>query len=209
MLGRDIRGPLPNTFENMRHLERIDLSVNGFEGRIPKSLGNLCSLKDLVLYSNNFYMRFHDLIESFSGCAKDSLEILDLTLNQLGESFPDLKNLPFFLRELYIDDNQLEGPLPDLSMIPYLRVFDVPNNKLNGTLPESIGELYHLESLDISSNSLTGVVSEIHFDKLSKLKELILFSNSLTLNFKSSWVPPFQLNCIRLSSGKLGPQFPS
>ncbi|GMP22080.1 hypothetical protein CsSME_00000251 [Camellia sinensis var. sinensis] len=44
---------------------------------------------------------------------------------------------------------------------------------------------------------------------MSRLKFLLFSSNTLlTFNFCSDWVPPFQLDVIRLSSCKLGPHFP-
>ncbi|KAF4357549.1 receptor-like protein EIX2 [Cannabis sativa] len=156
----NIRGPLPNSFENMRNLEKIYFNENGFEGGIPKSLGNLCTLKELSLCGNNFNTTtLHDILELL--CTKDSLQVLDLR------------------------SNQLSGSIPTLSNMPYLREFDV------------------------SGNSLSGVISEVHFQNLSKLEVLGLSSNSLALKFKSNWVPPFQLTSIHLSFCKLGPKFPS
>ncbi|CAL2241675.1 unnamed protein product [Prunus armeniaca] len=65
-----------------------------------------------------------------------------------------------------------------------------------------------LEFIDFGGNSLEGVISEIHFSKLFQLKYLDLFSNSLVLNFHFDWVPPFQMESIRLRSCKMGPSFP-
>ena len=90
-----------------------------------------------------------------------------------------------------------------------MRELHIGYNQLEGTLPEGIGQLQHLQYLDIASNSFTGVVSEVHFQKLFKLETLGLSFNSLTLNFNSTWVPPFQLISVGLKSFKLGPQFPS
>ncbi|KAM6581702.1 hypothetical protein CsatA_005476 [Cannabis sativa] len=222
-----IDGPLPNS------LKRIELEDNQIEGgSIPNSLGNLCNLQELSL--RNYNTTLFDVLESLNGCAKDSLEILDLSDNQLRGSFPNPQAFPIFLRELYLGRNQIEGPLPKyISMFSHLKVLDVSYNKLNGTLPknigelqllealylysntftgtlpESIGELQHLEALFLSSNSFSGLVTEVHFKKLSKLKRLNLGDNSLALNFNFTWVPPFQLEEVSLRSCKLGPQFPT
>ncbi|PON64120.1 LRR domain containing protein [Parasponia andersonii] len=103
----------------------------------------------------------------------------------------------------------IRGPLPDISKMPSLRELDVSNNKLNGTLPESVGTLSNLEVLDVSTNSFTGVITEAHLEKLSKLRQLDLSSNSLTLKFTFNWIPLFQLQELKLGSCELGPQFPS
>ncbi|PON98095.1 LRR domain containing protein, partial [Trema orientale] len=138
-----------------------------------------------------------------------SLRELHLFSNQLDGVFPiRLSRFPN-LSTLLLDDNQLTGPLPDLSSMPNLTTFSAANNKFNGISTESIGELYYLESLDVSSNSLTGVISEVNL-RSPKLKKLDLSYNSaLTLKFNSDWVPSFQLDSIRLNSCKLGLQFPS
>ncbi|XP_062079930.1 receptor-like protein EIX1 [Humulus lupulus] len=185
LLENEIKGPLPNSFENMRSLARMDLSGNGFEDELPKSLGNLCNLQELVLSYNKFNSTLCDVIGRLIGCA-NNLEILDL------------------------NPNQFEGPLPNISTFSsYLRQLDASNNKLNGTLPKGIGKLQQLKYLDLSSNSFTGLVTEVHFQNLSKLKILDLSDKSLTLRINSTWIPPFQLVVLSLRSCKSGPQFPT
>ncbi|XP_062079913.1 receptor-like protein EIX2 [Humulus lupulus] len=205
-----IKGTLPNSFENMRYLKKIALSANEFEGGIPKSLGNLCSLKFLRLEINKFNTTLDDVFKSLNGCARNSLYIMDLSKNNLRGSFPDDSNtFPTRLQYLSIFHNQLEGPiLTNLSVLSDLRVLLANNNRFNGTIPESIGELQYLEDLDFSDNYFSGLVSEVHFRKLSNLKELYLSRNMLTVKFDPAWVPPFDLLSVKLMSCKLGPQFP-
>ncbi|XP_028056681.1 receptor-like protein EIX1 [Camellia sinensis] len=85
---------------------------------------------------------------------------------------------------------------------------DLGDNQLNGTIHRNIGQLSKLESFDVSFNSLNVILSETHFSNTSSLKNLSFSSNTLTFNFSSDWVPPFQLDVIYLSSCKLGPHFP-
>lgn len=68
-----IMGPLPNSFDNMRSLENIDLPSNNKEGGIPKSIGHLCNLKSLDLSYNSLNGRIMDLLKSLAGCARKSL----------------------------------------------------------------------------------------------------------------------------------------
>jgi len=82
-------------------------------------------------------------------------------------------------------------------------------NQITGEIPESIRLLYKLEVLSLQWNSLEGNVTEAHLSNFSKLHYLSLSHNSLSLNFVSSWVPPFQLSYLALASCKLGPNFPS
>jgi len=60
----------------------------------------------------------------------------------------------------------------------------------------------------MDSNSLSGVISDFHFSGMSMLKELDLSSNSLALRFTQNWVPPFQLDTMRVRSCILGLTFP-
>ena len=79
-----------------------------------------------------------------------------------------------------------------------------------GTIPTSIGNFCNLEYLDLSFTTLTGILSEEHFSKLSKLKTLWMDANSgLVLNVSSTWVPPFQIADLFMGSFNLGPSFPT
>lgn len=100
-------GPFPDSsFENMKLLSYIDLSQNGVEGGMPKSSGDLCKLKTLILYGNGFGGKLNNLLKNLTfGCTKNSLEILDLKRNQLEGSFLDFRIFQS-LSELYLDDNQ-------------------------------------------------------------------------------------------------------
>ena len=119
------------------------------------------------------------------GCAKDSLEVLDLL------------------------ENHITGSLPNFSIFSSLKNLNLSENELNGTLPKSIGNLYSLELLSISSNNLQGVISDSFFSNFSKLRSLDLSNTSLSLKFSLDWVPPFQLDRIYLTSCNLGPTFPN
>ena len=175
-----LQGSIPDAFGNMTALAYLHLSWNQLEGEIPKSLRDLCNLQTLFLTSNNLT----GLLEKdFLACSNNTLEVLDLSYNQLKGSFPDFSGFSQ-LRVLYLDSNQLKG-----------------------TLPESIGQLAQVEVLSIPSNSLQGTVSANHLFGLSKLFYLDLSFNSLTFNISLEQVPQFQALYIMLPSCKLGPRF--
>ncbi|GKV30617.1 hypothetical protein SLEP1_g39411 [Rubroshorea leprosula] len=179
-------GLIPENLGHMTFLENLELAFNQFEGGIPKSFGNLCNLVSLYLWLNNLDGMLPELIGNLSGCLQLSLE------------------------ELLLDDNKIKGPVSDMiKNFSSLRWLSLSNNQLSGTLPKGIGLLSNLERLYISSNSLNGTISESHFSTLSKLRDLSLSSNSLSINFSNDWIPPFQLDDIELQSCELGPKFPS
>ncbi|KAM7489831.1 hypothetical protein LguiB_027315 [Lonicera macranthoides] len=151
-------GSIPDAFGNMMSLESLRLSNCALEGDIPKSFKNLSHIQSLFLNSNNLTGQLPELFQMLFA-SKNSLEILKLSRNKFS------------------------GSLSDFTSFSSLRQLLIGSNKIQGRLPESIGEL-------------------------SNLKELDLSFNLLTLEFSSDWTPLFQLDIIKLSSCKLGPHFP-
>lgn len=73
---------------------------------------------------------------------------------------------------------------------------------------ENINQHHLLVALDVSWNSLTGILSKEHFSKLSKLKLLWTHGNlGLILNVSSTRVPPFQITSLYMKSCNLGHSF--
>ncbi|MBA0622122.1 hypothetical protein Godav_007690 [Gossypium davidsonii] len=166
----------------------------------------------------------------------------------------ELQNLEF----MHIEDTSLEnnflhkiGAMPSIKQLSLtgcglngtlhtqgfcdltnLRLLDVSNNNLKGTLPECFCNFTSLESLDLSSNQLSGDVSALKsltslvelrlsnnyfkipsslepFFNLSKLKHFNADNNTIYIESEMQpMAPRFQLNLISLSScGDVG-QFP-
>ncbi|XP_060974314.1 receptor-like protein EIX1 [Cannabis sativa] len=177
---------IPHTLGSLKSLRHLHLS--GFVGEVPKFIGNLCKLQELVLNYNTFNSStITDIFKSLIDCNSNSLEILNLPHNNLTGQFVPI----------------------DIARIPNLKELDVSYNKFNGKWPESISKLPSLELLYISGNSFSGVVYETHLHKLSKLEHLDLSYNSLTLKFGNNWVPSIQLQHLGLRSCMIGPHFPS
>lgn len=167
-----------------KSLESFVLSSNSLEGGIPKSFGNLCSLRSLDLSSNKLSEDLSVMLHNLSvGCAKYSLQELDL-------------------------GNQIIGTIPDMSGFSSLEHLVLSDNLLNGKIIQMSPFPYKLESLYLDSNNLKGVITDSHFGNMSRLGSLNLSSNSLALIFSENWVPPFQLTYTLLRSCNLGPNFP-
>ncbi|KAF3445213.1 hypothetical protein FNV43_RR14907 [Rhamnella rubrinervis] len=197
-----IGGDIDSSLVELRNLKHLDLSFNDFT-RIPKYIGSLTKVTYLNLARNNGMSgSIPSQIGNLTG-----LRWLDLCNNFLvkeppWKSVPNIGAFSYDLEELFLDGNSFEGPLPESYKV-------VANNQLNGSSRDSVGHLHSVEILDVSLNSFTGAVSELHLEKLSELKTLDLSLSPLTSNFSSNWVPPFQLNTMALSSCKFGPQFPN
>ncbi|GJQ99217.1 receptor-like protein EIX2 [Tanacetum coccineum] len=181
-----LHGRLPAAIGNMKYLRTLSLSDNKIEGGIPGSIGKLCNLRLLDISGNNMTGTLPEFLEGVKSCTS---------------SIP----LPY-LQKIDLSNNKLVDSLGGLKRLTNI---GLAGNNLNGTLPEIFGQLSELTVLDVSFNDLTGIVSEAHFLKLSKLTLLHLSSNSLTLKFSSEWSPPFQVRALHLGSCQVGPLFPN
>ncbi|GAB2289455.1 hypothetical protein Dimus_023764 [Dionaea muscipula] len=85
----------------------IDLSSNGFVGKIPDSIGNLVALHNVDLSRNSFTgsipLSFMNLSE---------LEHLDLSYNQLSGQIPQQLSELTFLSQFNVSYNRLSGHIP-------------------------------------------------------------------------------------------------
>uniref|UniRef100_A0A7N2MKU5 Leucine-rich repeat-containing N-terminal plant-type domain-containing protein n=1 Tax=Quercus lobata TaxID=97700 RepID=A0A7N2MKU5_QUELO len=192
--------PRFNYSKSFAPLETLDLHHNQFV-HIPKSFGDICTLRELYLSSNNFNGQLIELMNNLSGCAKNSLEVLDLS------------------------ENHITGSLPNFSIFPSLKNLNLSKNELNGTLPKSIGNLYNLKLLSISSNNLQGVISDSFFSNFSKLRAYLskLDSNARKVSFleisdanisdtiPAEWLEdlPSTLMDLNISSNQIHGQLPN
>ncbi|XP_078152855.1 uncharacterized protein LOC144548044 [Carex rostrata] len=198
---------IPNTLTlvNFTSLRVLHLSAQNINTTIPNWMGSLHSLNVLILKSCHMVGPYPATLGNLTNLVQ-----LDLGYNYLNGTIPtNIGNLTNLV-QLDLSDNNLNGTIPtDIGNLTNLVELDLSVNNLNGTIPTEIGNLTNLVKLDLSFNSLTGLLSETHLTGLSKLKDLNLRSNNMTILFGSEWTPSFQLNTIWLRSNKLGPKFPS
>ncbi|GJV33467.1 putative leucine-rich repeat protein [Tanacetum coccineum] len=226
----ELNGSIHEAFGAFTYLRKLDLTSNGLKDGIPRSFGNFSTLEFLYLAGNTLK---EDLLNIFHllGPAKKSIQVLELSYNNISGSLPDFTTF-MDLQELHLSnndingsfpekfeqisnliildlaDNQISGLLPDLSPLSSLQELYFERNRLEGNLGENIMQLSELKCLGVSSNLLQGKISETHLVNLSHLVYLDLSDNSLVLELDSDWSPIFSLDTISLSSSKLGPSFP-
>ncbi|XP_071738648.1 receptor-like protein EIX2 [Rutidosis leptorrhynchoides] len=195
-------GSIPASFGALTSLTTLLLSDNKLGGVIPHELGNLSNFKWLDL-SGNYLV---GSIPSSIG-ALISINDLDLSVNYLRGSLPNFTGWSSLI-SLSLAHNSLNGSVPNFTGCDFLQELDLSGNQLSGDLPNSVGQLSDLEYLDLSANSLNGVISDLHFITLSSLTYLDMSFNSLSFDLSFHFIVPFQLVTIRLHSCKLGPSFP-
>ncbi|CAJ1952974.1 unnamed protein product [Sphenostylis stenocarpa] len=147
----------PSKFNFSASLSVLDLSWNTFtSSMIFPWVSNITSeLVELGLSYNNLNVNLLMIIHHLSGCARNSLKILRLDGNNISGTLIDL-SIFSTLQVLDLSYNQLNGEIPkDIPFPPQLEVLDMQSNFLKGLLTD-----YHfinmskLINLDLSDNSL-------------------------------------------------------
>ncbi|WOH09480.1 hypothetical protein DCAR_0728937 [Daucus carota subsp. sativus] len=222
-----LTGDLPKSICNLSRLRSADFSSNNFTGNLEDLLsGHLSHLQELSLYKNQLTGSVPDitLLSSLRELDANSnqlngylpivfkhhsvLQILDLSNNQLRGSLPNFTRFSS-LWSLNLSDNQFSGGLPDFTGCSALQVLRLDKNQLTKWETRSTGLLSSLRELDLSMNSIHSTIFEVHLFNLSRLEYIRTSFNSLTFEFTSNWLPPFQLWELSVTSCKLGPKFPN
>ncbi|CAN8258785.1 unnamed protein product [Cochlearia groenlandica] len=155
---------------NLKYLFELDLSNNKLSGEFPSSVLKATNLTFLDLRFN-----------SFSGSVPPQVFDLDLDIlfinnNNLAQRLPE--NLgSITARYLTFANNRFNGPIPSsIGNIKSLQEVFFLNNKLTGCLPYQIGKLNQAKFFDVELNQLTGPIP-CSFGCLRKMEHLNLARN--------------------------------
>lgn len=121
-------------------LQFFSVSQNKLTG--PSSSCNLSSVVYIDSSNNSLSVVIpENLVNS-------TLNVLDLRMNKLRGSIPQTFPEDCNFNNLYLNGNQLEGPLPpSLVSCGYLNALDVENNKINVNFPDWSADLPELQVL--------------------------------------------------------------
>ncbi|XP_031283627.1 receptor-like protein EIX1 [Pistacia vera] len=208
-------GHLTNQLGQFKNLEFLNLFNNSISGPFPSSLGELSSLRVLVLSGNKLNGTLSEV--HFSGLTKliyfgasgsslmfkntaewippFKLQILLLRSYHLGSQFPswlhsqkhllvlDISNssildtlpaylfkAPFQIVYLNLSHNQIYGKIPNLMESSKLESLDLSSNNLSGPLPLTP---FNMHELNLSNNSLSGSISHFLCYKMNEAKRLM------------------------------------
>eukprot|EP01018_Ginkgo_biloba_P020435 Gb_18382 [translate_table: standard] len=186
-----LSGKIPSAFGKCISIQVLNLARNKLEGEIPKEIGNLKGLQ--LLHTNGNALK-GSIPSSSEGCKQ--LHVLDLSNNNLTGIIPRnmrllqsiaqqndqsgavLKFATYFTEGLFLttmgnsmwykyifsmfclidlSSNRLSGGIPeDIGELKGLQTLNLSKNYLRGVIPEKVGDLVNLESLDFSWNNLSG-----------------------------------------------------
>ncbi|MCB2380468.1 DUF6443 domain-containing protein [Hymenobacter sp. BT635] len=93
---------------------------------------------------------------------------------------------------IHLPNNRLQGPLPaSLGLLANLRELDLSYNQLQGALPTSLGQLLRLRTLVLSHNTFTGIIPKV-LGTVQSLEQLQLNHNRLEGSLPGSlWSIPY------------------
>ncbi|KAJ6979733.1 Cf-4/9 disease resistance-like family protein [Populus alba x Populus x berolinensis] len=163
-----LTGNISSVICELKFLEILDLSNNGFSGFIPQCLGNFSDgLLVLHLGANNLHGNIPSIYSE-----ENSLRYLNFNGNQLKGVIPpsiiNCVNLEF----LDLGNNMIDDTFPSfLETLPQLEVVVLRSNKLHGSLkgPTVKDSFSKLQIFDLSNNSLSGPLPTEYFNNFKAM----------------------------------------
>ncbi|KAK9996567.1 hypothetical protein SO802_021253 [Lithocarpus litseifolius] len=162
----NLSGVLPADFGNLTNLLELDLTFNYINGSIPSSFSQL-PLVILSLSGNRLSGEIPKGIGEIG-----SLEELVLEANQLDGHLPEnLGNLSN-LKRLVLNANNFTGPIPEtFGKLTNLTEFRIDGTAISGKIPGFIGNWSKLDRLDMQGTFMEGPIP-VTISLLSNLTEL-------------------------------------
>ena len=177
--GQQMRGTLPPEISMMSSLWEITFSDNLLTGTIPSEFKKLTELDTFSLSFNLFKGEIPDFMWEF-----EDMIHLDLAYNFFTGTIPDTVHLTEpNLRDLFVENNDLEGPIPStFGQIDWQRLH-LDGNNFEGSIPQDINA-GKMRELMLHNNKLTGEFPASSFaneytGRRSKLEKVTLYNNNI------------------------------
>ncbi|KAL6282985.1 hypothetical protein ACE6H2_013914 [Prunus campanulata] len=214
-------GEIPFSLQNCTYLTILNLGHNKFTGNIPLWLGSkVSSLVVLQLRSN---LLSGHIPNQF--CNLVNLMVLDLAYNNFSRTIPKcLKNMTtlveanvasrsFPIFDTYngqttITSKGEELEYRDAQLASWGYMIDLSSNNFEGEIPEQVGNMVKLSTLNLSMNRLTGEIPS-SFGKLRWLETLDLSHNQLSGHIPQNFSSLTSLSHLNLSYNNLIGNIPS
>ncbi|XP_021317083.1 putative receptor-like protein kinase At3g47110 [Sorghum bicolor] len=204
--GNLLVGEIPKKLALLSNLLHLRLNSNNFSGAIPPDLGNITTLEYVYIHYNQLHGSIPEELGKLS-----NMSDLSLGGNMLSGRIPEaLFNLSL-LQQLAMPLNMLHGPLPSKfgDFLPSLQVLLLGGNMLGGHIPDSLGNASELQLIDLGFNyGFTGKIPP-SLGKLWKLRTLNLSSNKLTGEIPPTLGTCQQLQTVILDSNFLSGSIPA
>ena len=241
--GNQLTGEIPEELGNSTDLQTLDLRNNQLAGKIPAELGNLTNLESVYLSNNQLIgciprslkkvtnndpaglgLHFCDMFGPGSVVGdRDALVALYNATD--GASWANnsgwLTDVPMSqwhgvetantgrVTGLILEANQLSGEIPDgLGALTNLATLNLGSNRLRGEIPAGLGNVTNLTELHVSFNQLSGTIPA-GLGNLTNLTELNLWSNRLSGKIPVELGSLTNLTGLYLHNNQLGGEIPA
>ncbi|KAF3456981.1 hypothetical protein FNV43_RR01638 [Rhamnella rubrinervis] len=218
-----LRGKVPQFLRNCSKLQVLNLGHNQISDTFPFWLQSMPELQVLVLRQNKFYGPIWHPPKFWSF---ERLHIMDLSFNNFSGSLPseyftdwvamiqrpcgnteqlryvEDKLYPFkhYLNSITVINKGLE--MKSMRILTAFTSIDLSNNRFDGEIPSSIGNLQALVVLNLSSNNFTGSIPP-SLGNMSELESLDLSRNKLTCRIPQQLTDLTFLEYLNLSQNQL------
>jgi Leucine-rich repeat (LRR) protein len=109
---------------------------------------------------------------------------------------------------LHLNNNRLNGTIPQsISHFKKLRYLFIAKNRLHGPIPDSLGNLSQLTKLWLNDNELSGTIPD-YLGNLDQLKELLLNGNQFEGTISEVINKLKQLDFLNLAQNQFSGRFP-
>ena len=167
-----LSGPIHSSQQKLRSLSRIRLDDNNFAAPVPQFLASFSNLIHLQLSSCGLTGTFPEKIIQVT-----TLQILDLSMNLLEDSLPEFPQNGS-LETLVLSDTKLWGKLPNsMGNLKKLTSIELARCHFSGPILNSVANLPQLIYLDLSENKFSGPIPSFSLSK--RLTEINLSYNNL------------------------------
>ncbi|GAB4858258.1 hypothetical protein Ancab_040361 [Ancistrocladus abbreviatus] len=181
-------GNLPLGICHLSYIQVLDLSLNNISGSIPSCLYNFTYLSGRTKFSKAYHnlnasqwTNFRVTVELNSSHLMYHTAEVDIHAYLVWKgSTQEYWKILALLRIIDLSNNKLIGTIPDeISLLTNLQSLNLSRNHLAGPITPKLGQLKYLESLDLSRNQLFGEIPT-NFSELDFLSVLDLSYNNLS-----------------------------
>ncbi|KAL1103309.1 hypothetical protein V6Z11_D05G430600, partial [Gossypium hirsutum] len=190
----------PQFLKGLKSLERLDLSCNKIEGKIPQWM------QEVGNGSLTYLNVSHNSLTEVEHFPWKNIEVLDLSSNFISGNLP----IPALTINVFlISNNSFNGEVSSLICnATYLQILDLSHNYLSGTIPQCFGNLsYSLEFLSLKKNKFYGTIPPT-FTEGCQLSNLNLNGNLLEGPLTPSILNCRGLEVLDLGNNKINDTFP-
>ncbi|XP_031272052.1 probable LRR receptor-like serine/threonine-protein kinase At4g36180 [Pistacia vera] len=194
-------GPFPVWSTNA---SEISLQDNLFSGSLPENIGSLMPRLQKLYLSWN---RLDGKVPS-SMCELEGLQVLSLRSNKLYGELPNCWHKSRMLWGIDMSNNTLTGSIPSsFGSLASLSVLMLNNNNLDGEIPSSLQNCTGLTSIDLGGNRFSGNLP-LWIEKFSSFFMLRLRSNLFSGNIPQGFCNLRNLHILDLSHNMFSGDIP-